>query len=551
MPVVEIISKTCRDCYRCLRTCPVHAITVQQGHARVHAELCLSCGHCVRECPRRAIRVRPALEAVQEMIASGVPVVASVALIESARIRPIVVELMPSLMQLGFAGAEATTHALRPVWTRYRAISRKAPHPIIASGCPSVVALIERHYPEALPMLAPVVSYAEAHARMIKARARQRGVPDVKVVHIGPEPAIKGELRHAEGPTALDAALTLPEVRRWIRREMKNGGRKAQVGEVTIDDVGPPLEWVRNILPIYGPDQCVDYLKKIPKGIPQGTVVEMATCRYGCAIGSPRLLARVREAAAHLYPKNSNLTPGADEDWSGQDLSRDFSDRHIERVPPTDAQMEEILARVGAKSGERALDCGACGYDTCREMAIAVHHGMAEVEMCMPAMRRQAHRISLILHFTANGVLLVNHDMRIEFANPAFQRMFHCEDRTLRNRPVKEVLGNDIFQQALQVGGMLSVRAQLREHDLVYRAQIFPIEGEPLLAAVIVDITKETRASEEYTRVREATLERGQEVITRQMKTAQEIAGLLGETAAETKSLLVKLMDLVRQEKRE
>ena len=138
--------------------------------------------------------------------------------------------------------------------------------------------------------------------------------------------------------------------------------------------------------------------------------------------------------------------------------------------------------------------------------------------------------------------------MRIEFANPAFRRMFRCEPENLKGRPVGEVMKNDLFERAAAAGGNWSGRGEVPEHGLVYRAQIFPIEKEPLLAAVIVDISREAKAREEFDRVREATLDRAQEVITRQMKTAQEIAGLLGETTAETKALLVKLMNLARQE---
>jgi Na+-translocating ferredoxin:NAD+ oxidoreductase RNF subunit RnfB len=549
MPVVEIISKTCRDCYRCLRKCPVHAITVQEGHARVVAERCLYCGQCVRECPRRAIRVRGTVDAVKEMIASGTPVIASVALMESARIRPVAAKLMPTLLRLGFAGTEATTRALRLVWTRYRRIAGERKSFVIASGCPSVVALVERYHPEALPFLAPIVSHAEAHARMIKARARSRGLGEVKVVHIGPEPASKGELLHGEGPASLDAALTFHEIRRWIHSlDPKAAMPKARL---RMDETGPPLEWVRDILPVYGVDECVDFLKS-PHHIAPGTVVEMATCRYGCAIGSPRLLARVPEASAFLYPEGSPLAPDGVEEGAGLDLSRTFSNRHIARIQPTEAQVAEILGRIGVTSREDELNCGACGYDRCRELAAAVFEGMAEVEMCMPLLRRQAHRISLILQYTANGVLLVNREtMRIEFANPAFRRMFHCESGEIKGRPVADALQNDLFERAAAAGGTWDGRGEAPACKLVYRAQIFPIEKEPLLAAVIVDVTREALARQEFDRVREATLDRAQEVITRQMKTAQEIAGLLGETTAETKALLVKLMNLARQERRE
>jgi len=141
--------------------------------------------------------------------------------------------------------------------------------------------------------------------------------------------------------------------------------------------------------------------------------------------------------------------------------------------------------------------------------------------------------------------------MRIEFANPAFCRMFRCEPGGIKGRPVAEVLRNDLFERAAAAGGTWAGREEEPECKLVYRAQIFPMEKEPLLAAVIVDISREALAWREFDRVRDATLDRAQEVITRQMKTAQEIAGLLGETTAETKALLVKLMNLARQERLE
>jgi PAS domain-containing protein len=401
---------------------------------------------------------------------------------------------------------------------------------------------------------------------MIKARARARGLGEVKVVHIGPEPASKGEVLHREGGGALDAALTFHEVRQWGAHEEKEAGAARREGgkaaarlrpKVRIDEAGPPLEWVRDILPVYGVDECVDFLKS-SRHIPAGTVVEMATCRYGCAIGSPRLLARVPQASAFLYPEGSPLSPDGIEEGAGLDLSRTFRNRHVARPQPTEAQLAQVLGRIGFAGREEELNCGACGYDRCRELAAAVFDGMAEVEMCMPFMRRQAHRISLILQYTANGIVQVNRNtMRIEFANPAFRRMFRCESGEIKGRSIAEVLHNDFFERAAaalasgQAAGTWAGRGEAPECDLVYRAQIFPIEGELLLAAVIVDISREAQARQEFERVREATLDRAQEVIARQMKTAQEIAGLLGETTAETKALLVKLMNLARQEQLE
>jgi len=547
MPVVEIISRSCRDCYRCLRRCPVHAIRVREGHAWIVAERCITCGQCVRECPRHAIRVASAVDVVKALIATGDPVIASVSLMDSSRVSPIVAEIMPALLALGFAGTEATTCALRVVWTRYRQLAAERETFVIASGCPSVVALVEQYYPEALPLLAPVVSHAEAHARLIKARARARGFPQVRVVSIEPEPAVKGELaRRPTGDGSLDAALTLGEVRRWIRRELGTRMPSVPEAEIHLPDQGPPLEWVRDILPIYGLEECIDFLLRIPRRLPRGTVVEMAVCRYGCAIGSPRLLARVPEAGAYLYPKGSPLAPG--EETASVDIATQFADRHVELPQPTEEQLREILQRLGMHEPDDELNCGACGYHTCREKAVAVFQGMAEIEMCMPYMRRRAQQVSAIIEHTANGILLVDQDFRIVFVNPSFERMFHCSAAAARGRKATEILGSDCFERAAAADGTLAERGESPAKDLVYRIQIFPIKGEPLLAAVIVDITADDRARREHERVKQATLERAQEVISRQMQTAQEIASLLGETTAETKALLVRLMDVVRKE---
>jgi len=545
MPVVEIVSKTCLDCYKCLRKCPVQAIRVREGHARIMTERCLFCGQCVRECPRRAIRVRRGLERVMELLESGEPVIASVSIMESSRVAPINRQIMSDLLSMGFAGVETATRVARSVWTRYWNIARSRERATISSGCPAVVALVEQYHPEAIDLMAPVVSYAEAHARMIKERCRRRGFENVHVVNIAPEAAVLGEMRHSGLPTSLDGAITLNEMRRWLKR----GGVKSptvNAPELQIDEAGPPLEWVRSILPIYGIGECHDFLKKIPRGISHETIIEMTACRYGCALGSPWVLARVAEASGSMYPPDSALRPDAADEEIEVDLSRTFRDRYIEPAQPSPEELNAILKRIGIQEKEGRIDCAACGYDTCLELAKAVYDGVAEPEMCTPYMRRRTQQASSVIENTANAVLLVDHDLKIRFANPAFHRMFRCENESVIGRPTRDFLKNDLFERALAAGGRLSAIG--KTEDLTFRKQIFPIRGQSLLGAVITDISAEARAGEEFRQVREATLDRAQEVISRQMHTAQEIAGLLGETTAETKALLVQLMDLARRE---
>ena len=159
-----------------------------------------------------------------------------------------------------------------------------------------------------------------------------------------------------------------------------------------------------------------------------------------------------------------------------------------------------------------------------------------------------APRVSAILEHTPNGVLLVDSQTRIRFVNPAFRVMFHCPQEELLGRPAAEFVHSDCFSRAIEAGGNLMVKETVAEHDVSFRVGLFPIEGEDLYCGIFIDISDEEKAQEQIRELRAQTLERAQEVISRQMQTAQEIARLLGETTAETKVLLVKVMSLFRED---
>ncbi len=156
--------------------------------------------------------------------------------------------------------------------------------------------------------------------------------------------------------------------------------------------------------------------------------------------------------------------------------------------------------------------------------------------------------ISAILQQTPNGVLLVNRETRIRFVNPAFLDMFHCRNETILGKPAKQFVHTDCFERVIEKGGNLMVKESIPDHDVSFRVGLFPIEGEDLYCGIFIDISEEEKAKAHYRDLRAQTLARAQEVISRQMKTAQEIARLLGETTAETKALLVKLMSLFEEE---
>jgi PAS domain S-box-containing protein len=154
-----------------------------------------------------------------------------------------------------------------------------------------------------------------------------------------------------------------------------------------------------------------------------------------------------------------------------------------------------------------------------------------------------------ILQQTPNGILLVDRETRIRFVNPAFRNMFRCAEEELIGKPAAEFVHCDCFERAIAAGGRLMVKTAARDHGISFRAGLFPIEGQDLYCGIFIDTSEEEQAKKHLRELRVVTLQRAQEVITRQMKTAQEIARLLGETTAETKVLLVKLMSLFEVEK--
>ena len=155
---------------------------------------------------------------------------------------------------------------------------------------------------------------------------------------------------------------------------------------------------------------------------------------------------------------------------------------------------------------------------------------------------------SAILQHTPNGVLLVDRETRIRFVNPAFRTIFKCGNSEILGRLAKKFVHSDCFERAIAAGGSLMVKESIPEHGVSYRVGIFPIEGEGLYCGIFIDISEEEKARKDLLDLRAQTLERAQEVISRQMQTAQEIARLLGETTAETKVLLMKLMSLYEEE---
>jgi hypothetical protein len=216
---------------------------------------------------------------------------------------------------------------------------------------------------------------------------------------------------------------------------------------------------------------------------------------------------------------------------------------------PSEKEVREILARVGKTGPEDELDCGVCGYPSCREKAIAVYQGMAESDMCMPYMREMAESMShLVVAASPYGMVVVSAGLRVIDANQAFRKMFDLGERAdLTGRPLSDIIDDTLFRRAFEERTVIETEVSYPERDLLTQQTLFHLGKRDAVVGVFIDLTPAARQREQFERLRDETVERAREVIAKQMSVAQEIAGLLGETSAETKVILTKLIDLMRE----
>lgn len=565
MGVVTTNPARCQDCYRCVRTCPVKAIRVMGAQAEVVDDLCILCASCVRACPQDAKVSRDDVPAVKAAMASGRTVVASVAPSAPAYFEMTSFAQMEQLLSgLGFAAAGETAFGAEMVGQAHEELVDREPDrwPIIASSCPVVVSLVEKYYPDLIPHLSPIVSPMIAHGRYL----RQQYYDDLFVVFIGPCVAKKGEIVDEAVAGVVDAAITFTELEQWAQEtgtSFPAAGAEANpvprvparlfpvegglVGTAHMDtDV-----LSSHILIASGVEVCRNVLEGVRSGVLEASLVELMACEGGC-INGPALmdqesvsLSRQRVIAYATRRQPQPLPTRAQ--WPS--LERAYSDRSLPIPDFTEEQITEVLRRVDKYSPEDELNCGACGYDSCREKAVAVLRGMAEATMCIPYMRTRAESLTnVVMDVTPNAVLIVDQALNVQDMSPSAERMFGCYRIAVRGKPLRDIIPTvDSFLTVRDTGEPVLNRILRLGDDLTVEQSIVPVRGENLMVAILHDVTQREHHREELEHIRAETFQRTQEVIRKQMRVAHEIAGLLGETTAETKTLLTRLARLLEE----
>lgn len=408
MAIVSTIPEKCRRCYTCVRECPAKAIKVEGGQATVVEERCIACGNCVKVCAQQAKHIEDGIATVRAMLRGGRPCIACLAPSFPAafdRIKP--GRLISATRALGFSevwevafGAELVSHE----YAKRFETARRHGEPIIATPCPAIVAYIEKYLPALQGALAPIVSPMVAVARAIR---REKG-EKVRVVFIGPCIAKKNEIRDPAIAGAVDAVLTFRELEKMFedaRLDMDgmpetecDGPRSSIAGSFAIPGgllktSGLSADILEDdIVVTEGKDRVLDLLREAAEGRSRARFFDLLFCE-GCisgprmlnelgAVARKEILARyVRERAAHIKPAEARAAAARFKDI---DLSRRFTPQNLRLPTPPEGEIQITLRTMRKAAPEDQLNCGACGYPTCREKAIAVCQGLAEPEMCLP-----------------------------------------------------------------------------------------------------------------------------------------------------------------------
>ncbi|HPA50289.1 MAG TPA: [Fe-Fe] hydrogenase large subunit C-terminal domain-containing protein [Thermoanaerobaculia bacterium] len=405
--LVTTLRERCRVCFACVRECPAKAIRISGRQAEVIPERCIACGNCVRVCSQGAKQAVRSIAQVEALLASGTPVAACLAPSFPAEFPELPVpRLVGAVRALGFAFVQEVAFGADLVARRYRELLAEPGTRYIATTCPAVVSYVERYHPSLVELLAPVASPMVATARVLR---RLHG-PDLHIVFVGPCIAKKGEDRWPGADPGVDEAITFGELREMWRE------KGIEPADASPEEFDPPRAGSGAIFPVSrgmlqaaevpedltlgevvsadGRSAFVDAVKELESGDLDGAtrLLELLCCN-GCVMGSGMT------STAPLYKRRALVTRAARERlreldrgrWEGEmsayadlDLGRSFFARPVTVGAASGEDVAEILRRMGKPSPADELNCGACGYDTCREHAAAVHSGLAESEMCLP-----------------------------------------------------------------------------------------------------------------------------------------------------------------------
>lgn len=557
MDCLTLKKSNCKNCYKCIRHCPVKSIRFSGNQAYIIGNECILCGHCFVVCPQDAKQIVDETEKVRVLLQSGDPVIVSLAPSFVANYEGVGIGAMrDALRQLGFTDAEETAVGATIVKTEYEhMVNEQQRDVIISSCCHSVNLLIQKYFPAQLPYLADILSPMQAHCQDIKRR-----YPNAKTVFIGPCVAKKDEAAFYEG--MVDAVLTFDELTRWLRAENIELRREMDADENSrarfFPTTGGILKTMLQNNPNYtymaidGVENCIAALRDIAEGKIHHCFIEMSAC-VGSCIGGP-VMEKFHRSPVQDYMAVSNFAGKKDFAVDQPDavaLQKTFAAIPRKNQMPSESEIADILRQMGKHTPADELNCGSCGYNTCREKAVAIYQGKAEISMCLPYLKDKAETFSdNIVRNTPNGIIVLNEKLEVQQINKVALKIMNLRSAAdVLGEGVIRILDPKDFVEVLQKGrNIRDRRVYLAEYDRYVEETIVYDKEYRLLVCIMRDVTEEENAREKKESISRQTVEVADRVVDKQMRIVQEIASLLGETAAETKIALTKLKESISDE---
>ena len=549
--ILGLKKTNCKSCHKCIRNCAVKSIRFTAGQAHIVEDECILCGRCFAVCPQDAKVIASDMEKVRIMLQTGT-VYASIAPSFAASYPGVGIDaLEDALKKLGFAGAEETAVGATIVKKEYeRILDEEKPNILVSSCCSSINLMLRKYYPETLFTLAPVITPMQAHCRDIKRRH-----PESKTVFIGPCISKKSEAAEED---AVDAVLMFDEFNRWLREEgielgrredIRKGGR-ARVfptagGIIETMDKNPEYTYVA----VDGVKKCMDVLDEIKEGRLHNCFIEMSACEGSCADGP--ILDKMKNTPAQNYLQVVRYAEKEDfavEKYAKEEIAAVYEPSELEAEQPSEAEIKAMLLKMNKLSKEDELNCGSCGYCTCREKAIAIIQGKAEISMCLPYMLSQMENLSdsVVANFP-DAILVLNDELEIQKINPKAKKILRIRDENdVMGEHIGRLLDPEPFEMVmLKKKNLMYEQLYLAEYECyVEQTIIYNREGHQFIC-ILCDITADMALKEKKLANQNQAFEIANDMAKKQLKIVQSIASLLGETTADTLIALEHLKETI------
>lgn len=528
----------CQYCYKCLRNCPVKAIMFNRGKSYVIDEECIFCGNCIEVCPQKARNY-----------------VKSIHVLDELKNRPFLVSIAPSffahfdeplkvitfLKNLGAVAVQETAVGAEIVSKQYKDfMDKNSNRTMITTSCPVVFEMAEKYYPEVIPYLAPFLSPMNVHALFMK-----KYFGDFPVVYLGPCIAKK-----VDGEGYVDLVLTYEELEIFIERN--------NVSITDLEETFPtspypdrsrfyPIsgginstlegDWI-NFMVVEGVENIIKIFENI-KSFKEGFVIEASACFGGC-INGPAIRKDIglleKRKKIIYYSEQLKKKEGGSLDFQiVNDIRRVFTSRKdIVEIP--EEKIRRVLKEMGKENPKKELNCGACGYSSCREKAIAVILGKAEKEMCITYLIDKVSSVSSAIIEEFPNIIIIYKNGKPIYINPSGEDFFYNKE------PLLDFVIDEIES------GVNPLEISIDDESYYFFVKTFELPDGHGKVALLLDITKEKKKEEELKKIKKESAEKIEELINRQMILAQEIASLLGESIAETKSYFVQFRKVLEED---